>query len=117
MALNLKAIALQRCPRCNRGQVFHGLASTNRACPVCGLIFERDTGYFTGAMYASYALGMVTSFPVWMTMLILGIDPFIIVGVAVAQILITLPLLFRYSRVIWLHFDNAINPFPPSPAE
>lgn len=112
MAVNLKAIILQRCPRCNKGRVFYGLISTNRECPSCGLVFERDTGYFTGAMYASYTLGMVTSFPIWMTMLILGVNPFVIIGVAVAQILITLPLLFRYSRVIWLHLDNAMSPFP-----
>ena len=112
MKVNLKAVLLQRCPRCNKGPVFRGFISTNRECPVCKLVFERDTGYFTGAMYASYTLGMVTSFPVWMTMLIVGVNPFVIVGVAVAQILITLPLLFRYSRVIWLHFDNVINPFP-----
>ena len=30
----------------------------NEPCPVCGLRFERETGYWTGAMVASYALGI-----------------------------------------------------------
>ena len=27
-------------------------------CPVCDLRFEREQGYFLGAMYVSYALGL-----------------------------------------------------------
>ena len=27
-------------------------------CPVCGLKFEREQGYFLGAMYVSYALAI-----------------------------------------------------------
>ena len=30
----------------------------NEPCPVCGLRFERESGYWTGAMVASYAIGI-----------------------------------------------------------
>ena len=30
----------------------------NAACPACGLRFEREAGYFTGAMYVSYVLAL-----------------------------------------------------------
>jgi uncharacterized protein (DUF983 family) len=117
MKINLGAIVLQRCPRCGKGPIFHGFISTNKRCPKCGLTFERDAGYFTGAMYASYGLGMLTSLPVWLTLLLLEYNPVIIMGEAILQIVVTMPILFRYSRTIWLHLDNAVNPFPPQTAE
>jgi uncharacterized protein (DUF983 family) len=54
----LIAILLQHCPRCLSGNVYHGLASMHEHCPVCDLKFGREPGYFTGAMYASYALSV-----------------------------------------------------------
>ena len=45
------AILRQRCPRCFTGQVFRGLIDMNERCPVCDLEFEREPGYFTGAMF------------------------------------------------------------------
>ena len=111
--IDLLAIALRRCPRCRRGRIFHALLAMNRECPVCGLVFEREPGYFTGAMYASYFLGMVTSTPVWMTLLFMGFPPAIVLGEAALQLLVTGPFLWAYSRVTWLHVDNFFNPFPP----
>src|SRR3712207_2725300 len=56
----LRAIVLQRCPRCLQGRVFHGLLTPRETCPVCGHRFEREPGYFIGAMYASYFLAVPT---------------------------------------------------------
>ena len=42
------AILRQRCPRCRAGRVFRGLVDMNPSCPVCGLPFEREQGYFLG---------------------------------------------------------------------
>jgi hypothetical protein len=41
-------------------------------CPVCGLRFEREPGYFTGAMYLSYGVAIVATVPVWLIMAWLG---------------------------------------------
>ncbi len=80
-------------------------------CPVCGLVFEREPGYFTGAMVVSYGIAVVVytaivlllwSLPGWRAELALL--------VAVALFLLTVPAIFRYSRVIWMHFDHAIDP-------
>ena len=111
--LDLIAILRRRCPRCRKGPVFHKLVVPNAECPVCHLVFERESGYFTGAMYVSYTLGMVTSTPVWMTLLFMGFSPAIVLGETALQLLITAPLLWSYSRVAWLHLDNLFNPFPP----
>src|SRR5262245_56913727 len=55
---HLKAILAQRCPRCCEGRLFRGLFAMHRCCPVCGLRFEREQGYFVGAMYVSYPLSV-----------------------------------------------------------
>jgi hypothetical protein len=46
----LAAIVAQRCPRCLEWPVFATLFRRHARCPACGLRFEREPGYFTGAM-------------------------------------------------------------------
>jgi uncharacterized protein (DUF983 family) len=68
----LATIVKQRCPRCLQGQVFATLFHMHEQCPSCGLSFEREAGYFTGAMYLSYGVAIVVTFTVWLTMVWLG---------------------------------------------
>jgi uncharacterized protein (DUF983 family) len=52
----LWSLVRARCPRCRQGRMFRGSLTMNDPCPVCGLIFQREEGYFLGAMYCSYVL-------------------------------------------------------------
>ncbi|MFO0910038.1 MAG: DUF983 domain-containing protein [Isosphaeraceae bacterium] len=53
------ALLQKRCPRCKDGRVFRSLFSMYEHCPACGLRYDRgQPGYFTGAMYVSYGLGI-----------------------------------------------------------
>jgi uncharacterized protein (DUF983 family) len=54
----LRAIATLRCPVCLEGKMFVGRFTMNPACPVCGHRFEREQGFFQGAMYVSWVLGV-----------------------------------------------------------
>ncbi len=54
----LGAILALRCPRCLDGRIWRRFLSMNVSCPVCALVFEREPGYFTGAMVVSYALAV-----------------------------------------------------------
>mgnify|MGYP000656006015 CR=1 FL=1 len=49
--------------------MFSGLLRTRERCPECNLVFERAPGYFTGAMYVSYTLGVFGTLPLWFTLL------------------------------------------------
>ncbi|MGH2632545.1 MAG: DUF983 domain-containing protein, partial [Tepidiformaceae bacterium] len=104
------AVLLMRCPRCREGAVYRGLLLTNRLCKVCGLEFERENGYFTGAMYISYFLGIITTAPVWLTLLLKGESLAVIMAVTVAQVVVSMPIFYHYSRVLWLHFDILTKP-------
>ncbi len=40
----------RRCPRCGYRPVFTSWWSMTKACHGCGLVFERESGYWVGAM-------------------------------------------------------------------
>jgi len=88
--------------------MFRGVFAMNAACPVCGHRFERETGFFQGAMYVSYALGIAEAFVlalVAMFVLAPRLGLFGAIAVAVVAHVACVPLLFRYSRVIWAHLN------------
>ena len=84
----------------------------HRACPVCGHVFEREPGYFVGALYVSYALAIPVYFAVTegLGVLLPGWSDLAIVLLAVPVFVPVAPLLFRYSRIVWMHLDLAIDP-------
>jgi hypothetical protein len=87
------------------------LGAMNPACPVCGLRFLREAGYFLGAMYVSYGLGVLTVLPVAVILaVVLEWHLALVMIVAGLQTLISVPLFLRFSRVLWLHVDFAFDP-------
>src|SRR5262245_20482927 len=109
--MRLGSILRMRCPQCHEGRVFRSLVTMHDSCPSCGCVFEREPGYFVGAMYVSYALAV----PLYL--LLAGILRLVLRGwsdLAVLALALPLfvpfaPLLFRYSRVIWMHVDRAFD--------
>jgi hypothetical protein len=84
----------------------------NRTCPVCGIAFEREAGYFLGAMYFSYAMAVAAVTPLVVAGLVFDWSFPLIGALAGAELVVLAPLVFRYSRVIWLHFDQRFDPRP-----
>jgi hypothetical protein len=81
------------------------------ACPACGLVFGRENGYFTGAMIVSYILAVpllgALALLVWIAS---GWRAEWVILVSGLLFLPFVPNLFRYSRVIWMHFDRVVDP-------
>ncbi len=84
----------------------------NRTCPVCGIAFEREAGYFLGAMYFSYAMAVAAATPVVVAGLLLDWSYPAIGAVAGAELVLLAPPLFRYSRVLWMYMDQYFDPRP-----
>lgn len=106
------ALVRQRCPRCCQGRIFRGRFEMNDPCPVCGLLFEREEGYFLGAMYVSYFLAVTLLGGGYFlgTWLLPDWNPYgVIVGVVLLYIPLT-PLIFRISRTVWIHLDRWLAP-------
>lgn len=110
-----KALFLQRCPRCCEGRIFETSSKMHERCPVCNLVFERERGYFLGAMYVSYALA--TAFLVIALILGYNLFPNIDLGwmvlICAACFVPFVPMVTRYSRVIWIFFDRWVWPTRP----
>jgi uncharacterized protein (DUF983 family) len=107
----LWALLGQRCPRCRKGQIFRGF-TMNDPCPVCGLIFQREEGYFLGAMYVSYVLSGALIIPFYLVAaaLLPGQNSLVIAAAAMIPYLPFIPTVFCYSRVIWIYFERAMCP-------
>jgi hypothetical protein len=80
-------------------------------CPACGLKFEREDGYFLGAMYIGYGLGVgaiaVLATLVWEVLK----WPLMKSAVAGAVLFVPLaPVLTWMSRVLWIWMDQSIDP-------
>ena len=104
------AVIQQRCPRCLKGPIFKSTWDIHERCSTCQLVFEREPGYFTGAMYLSYGMSILVVFPIWLMLLFWEFTLITIVVTIIAILLILTPFLFRYSRIVWMHIDQAISP-------
>jgi hypothetical protein len=106
------AILRQRCPQCRQGAIFRGRTTMNETCPECGLRFEREQGYFMGAMYFSYPLSVpVLGLLIGIGYLLLpGLRIEWIIGLAAIAYIPFVPVIFRYSRVLWIYFERWSNP-------
>lgn len=99
----------QRCPRCRRGKMFRGMFAMNDPCPECRLLFQREEGYFLGAMYFSYALGAFIILPLYFLLasLLPDWDGTRIALLAWLVYLPFVPSVFRYSRVLWVYLERS----------
>jgi uncharacterized protein (DUF983 family) len=112
---NVIAILRGHCPRCRRGQLFQpgikGLLFMNDECSVCGLRFLRESGYYLGAIYVSYGLGVLTVLPVALYLAV-SLDWSLpaVFAVMIVQTLVSMLLFVRMSRAVWLYVDQALDP-------
>jgi hypothetical protein len=80
-------------------------------CPVCALKYEREPGYFVGAMYIAYALMLPPA-----VLIYLAIWYFSDRSASVAlfcTFIAYLPLVapvVRWARVLWIYFDQSVDP-------
>jgi hypothetical protein len=113
----LDAILGGKCPRCRKGNMFpysmfriSKFMNMNKECPVCHLFFEREPGFFFGAMYISYAFSVAIFISVGVILSFLGDYPlhYYLIGVCLSIILL-FPFMFRYSRILFLHFFGGVR--------
>src|SRR5262249_40345939 len=103
------SIVRQLCPRCRAGRIFRssmywGFPKMNALCPTCGLLFNREQGYFLGAMYISYGLALAV-------ILVIGLVLWGLTSLRMDQIAIWATVLFLpfapmltfLSRVLWIY--------------
>ncbi len=99
-----------KCPRCGEGGLYEKIFTMRKTCPKCGLVYEREEGYFTGAMVVGNMLSGIIIAPLTLFLFANGASIMqILLTLSVAGLLL-LPLVFWYARAIWLYVDFIFNP-------
>jgi uncharacterized protein (DUF983 family) len=106
-----------KCPRCQSGKMFKHNAVSKKFtemfadCPVCGLHYEIEPGFFWGAMYVSYAITVAIMIILGLAVLYIGNDPdfWVYMGIIIPAFFIAAPFTYRYSRIIMLHTFSSIS--------
>jgi uncharacterized protein (DUF983 family) len=106
----LYSIATMTCPQCQESPMMVGnpyrfstMGEVKNKCEVCGLNLKPEPGFYYGAMYVSYGLGVAIFVSIWASCTWF----FDNVGVwtQISLILIALiglgPYLYALSKVIW----------------
>ena len=112
--MTLRRALSRRCPYCGAPGIFASYFGLRESCPVCGVRFEREEGYFLGG----YALNLVVS-----EIIGLGLALALIFGTALRNadliwqeaiavaLAVAFPLLlFPYSRTVWMAMDLTFHP-------
>ncbi len=82
----------------------------NENCPVCDLRFEVEPGFFFGAMYISYAFSVALFTTIAVALSVLGDYSIYVYAVSIVLAVIVLfPIMFRYSRILFLHLFGGIK--------
>lgn len=114
----LYSILRQKCPRCQEGPLFinknpYKLKNWDKMhsdCPVCELHYEREPGFFQGAMYVSYTLGVALSVAVLIADILVGFNALEFFIANTLALVLFAPLLFRWARAIYLNIFIAYRP-------
>lgn len=118
---NIVAALAGKCPRCHKGDLFTGknpyafgnMLTMHTHCSNCGLRYERESGFFFGAMYVSYAIN-IALFVTATVGFYLFLKPYVdwrwyIFGYVVISLVLS-PVIFRLSRSLWLSMMTKYDP-------
>ncbi len=99
-----------KCPVCHEGDFFLAhpynlgkVGELHERCSVCGTKYEKEIGFYTGAMYVSYAIGVAVSVSMWVAMLVLLPELGIITQIVTISLVMVIgsPLFYALSKIIW----------------
>ena len=107
----LKKFSQEKCPVCGEEKVFSSKGNVllfkapqmKEQCGKCETRFEKEPGYFVGAMYVSYALCIVEMVITFILCRIFQVPVDYLVYFVTLPILLLWPFNFRMSRVIWMN--------------
>lgn len=110
-AKTIVSILGEKCPKCGVGHVykkktdFIQLPVMNKECEKCGYYFDREPGYFIGAMYVSYGLAVFEALITFLVCIYL-FPSLSAMGLALALVLTILVFSmknYKLSRIIYMH--------------
>lgn len=101
-----------KCPNCGRGNIFSysgnifllKMPGMNERCENCNYKFEKETGFFFGAMFVSYAIAAAVMIALMVVgWYLLEMSPLNVFIAIVIIIILSSTWNFRLSRTIWIY--------------
>ena len=117
MANTLVHILNNECPNCHQGKIFDekniffniGFPKMNKNCSHCQFKFEKEPGYFFGAMYVNYGLTVAQSIATYVIAQFFFTETFDLRIIPIIAVVIIAMASFniRLSRLLWIYmFKN-----------
>tara|TARA_B100000767_G_scaffold268152_1_gene287973 strand:+ start:2444 stop:2833 length:390 start_codon:yes stop_codon:yes gene_type:complete len=119
MIPKLYSIFKLRCPKCLKGQFFESsvydlkkLGNVLDECPNCKVNYIPEPGFYFGAMYISYALGVGVFVAIWAgaNWFFEEVSVWVQISILTFLIIVLSPLIFALSKIIYanifIHFDK-----------
>lgn len=107
----LYSISKFKCPSCHEGDLFktplssmQGVYNMHDNCPKCGQDFQKEPGFYWGAMYIGYGLSsgyMLTAMVLCIFGLGLSVNQSFMAAIAGGVLIV--PIIARLARAIWIN--------------
>ena len=107
-----------KCPKCKKEKIFHKkgnlllfrIPKMNSKCNNCGFLFDKESGFFFGAMFVSYALIVAEAVALFVILHVFLDFTYLITFISII-VLITLigTINYRLARVIWIYLFYSEN--------
>lgn len=103
-----------RCPHCGARGIFSRWGQLVDRCPGCGYSFEREEGYWVGAMIVNIGAAQVLFFAVFLGGLLLTWPdvPWTLLTVAGLVLMAVFPVWFYpRTKTLWVWLDQTVHPY------
>lgn len=96
-----------KCPHCNEGKFFEGSfvkGNVKKKCDVCNRSYTKETGFYQGSYYVSYALGVAAFVTMWVATSVLMPDDVNVLYqllTIIGGMIVMMPFLYPLSKIIW----------------
>ena len=110
LAVLLGRALRRRCPYCGTPGIFHGWFELRERCPGCGVSFDREEGYFLGAMAINLIVAEGLTVAVVVLLMVftdLSLLPLEVIAVSLA---VGLPILSTPLKTLWMVLDLMLDP-------
>jgi uncharacterized protein (DUF983 family) len=112
-----------KCPHCQEGEFFvshvydlRHVGDVRETCDKCGVHYSKEPGFYFGAMYVAYALGVALFVTLWTSFNLFfdNVSTGVQITVIVLATVVLAPFLFALSKIIWA---NMFIPYDPHALE
>jgi hypothetical protein len=106
-----KSIIEGKCPNCEAEKIFYRPGNIlllrapkmHESCSKCAHVYEKELGFFYGAMYISYGFSVIEMLILYTILYNLIDNVWLIIGGLVLFISLMGFINYKYSRILWMY--------------